>query len=36
LGWGAGDRLVRLVQGETLDQEGTLLESELIIRSSSF
>ncbi len=36
LGWGAGDRLVRLVQGETLDQEGTLLESELIIRNSSF
>ena len=36
LGWGAGDRLVRIVQGETLDQEGTLLESELIIRNSSF
>jgi LacI family transcriptional regulator len=36
LGWAAGDRLVRLVQGETLDQEGTLLESELIIRNSSF
>ncbi len=36
LGWGAGDRLVRLVQGETLDQEGTLLESDLIIRNSSF
>jgi LacI family transcriptional regulator len=36
LGWGAGDRLVRMVQGEALEQEGMLLESELVIRSSSF
>jgi LacI family transcriptional regulator len=35
LGWAAGERLVRLVQGETLDQEGVLLESELVIRNSS-
>jgi DNA-binding LacI/PurR family transcriptional regulator len=35
LGWGAGDRLVRLVQGEALEQDGMLLESELIIRDSS-
>jgi DNA-binding LacI/PurR family transcriptional regulator len=36
LGWTAGERLVRLVQGEVLDQIGTLLESELVIRKSSF
>jgi DNA-binding LacI/PurR family transcriptional regulator len=36
LGWAAGERLVRLVQGESLDQEGVLLESELIVRKSSF
>lgn len=36
LGWAAGERLVRLVQSETLDQEGLLLESELVIRKSSF
>ena len=36
LGWAAGERLVRLVQSETLDQEGMLLESELVIRKSSF
>lgn len=35
LGWAAGERLVRIVQGEILDQEGVLLESELIIRESS-
>lgn len=35
LGWAAGERLVRLIQGETLDQEGLLLESKLIIRKSS-
>jgi len=35
LGWAAGERLVRLVQSEVLDQKGVLLESELIIRKSS-
>ena len=35
LGWASGERLVRLVQGEVLDQDGMLLESELVIRSSS-
>ena len=35
LGWAAGERLVRLIRAETLDQEGVLLESELIIRKSS-
>lgn len=35
LGWAAGERLVRLIQGEGLDQTGLLLNSELIIRSSS-
>jgi len=36
LGWAAGERLVRMIQGETLDQEGVLLESKLIVRASSF
>ena len=36
LGRSAGDRLMRLVLGESLDQEGVLLESELVIRRSSF
>lgn len=35
LGWASGERLVRLVQGESLEQDGMLLESELVIRSSS-
>ncbi len=35
LGWAAGERLVRLIQGETLDQDGLLLESKLVIRKSS-
>ena len=35
LGWASGERLVRRVQGEVLDQDGMLLESELVIRSSS-
>jgi DNA-binding LacI/PurR family transcriptional regulator len=35
LGWAAGERLVRLIQGETLDQDGLLLESSLIVRQSS-
>jgi LacI family transcriptional regulator len=35
LGWAASDLLVRLIQGEHMDQEGIFLESKLIIRSSS-
>ncbi len=35
LGWAAGERLVRLIQGEGLDQTGLLLNSELIVRRSS-
>ncbi|MGZ6346040.1 MAG: LacI family DNA-binding transcriptional regulator [Anaerolineales bacterium] len=36
LGRSVGDRLMRLVRGESLDQVGVLLESELVIRGSSF
>ena len=35
LGWAAGERLSRLVRGDTLDQVGVLLETELIARDSS-
>jgi LacI family transcriptional regulator len=35
LGWAAGERLVRLLAGEKLEQAGLLLESELIVRQSS-
>jgi DNA-binding LacI/PurR family transcriptional regulator len=35
LGWAAGERLSRLVRGDTLDQAGTLLDTELIVRESS-
>jgi LacI family transcriptional regulator len=35
LGWASGERLVRLVQGEAIEQDGLLLESELVIRNSS-
>ena len=35
LGRSVGERLMQLVQGESLEQEGLLLESELIIRKSS-
>ncbi len=35
LGWAAGERLIRLIRGEHLDQKGKLLESELIVRQSS-
>jgi LacI family transcriptional regulator len=35
LGWAASDLLVRLIQGEHMEQEGIFLESKLIIRSSS-
>jgi DNA-binding LacI/PurR family transcriptional regulator len=35
LGWAAGERLVRLVNGETLDETGVLLGSQLVVRASS-
>lgn len=35
LGWAVGERLVRLIQGEELEQEGILLVSELVVRASS-
>lgn len=35
LGWSAGDRLIRLIRGEGLDQNGKLLDSELIVRQST-
>ena len=36
LGWAGGDRLIRLIQGEGLDREDMFLNSELIVRKSSF
>lgn len=35
LGWAAGDRLVRMIQGTTLEQPRLFLESELVVRQSS-
>lgn len=35
LGWAAADRLIHIIQGEKPDPEGIILESKLIIRSSS-
>lgn len=35
LGWAAGERLIRLVQNEGLDEKGVLMQSNLIIRESS-
>ncbi len=35
LGWAAGDRLVRMIRGEELDQIGVYLESELVVRDST-
>lgn len=35
LGWAGGERLIRLVQNEGLDEKGALMPSELIIRKSS-
>lgn len=35
LGWTAGERLVQLINKESLDQIGLLLDTELIIRASS-
>ena len=36
LGWAGGERLIRLIQGEGLDREDVFLNSELIVRKSSF
>src|SRR5512145_1455259 len=36
LGWAGGERLIRLIQGDKLDQESVFLQSELIVRKSSF
>jgi DNA-binding LacI/PurR family transcriptional regulator len=36
LGWSGGERLIRLIQGEGLDRGDVFLDSELIIRKSSF
>jgi LacI family transcriptional regulator len=36
LGWAGGERLIRLIQGEGFDHENVLLDSELIVRKSSF
>jgi DNA-binding LacI/PurR family transcriptional regulator len=35
LGWAAGERLARLIQGEELAQNGVLLQTELVVRASS-
>ncbi len=35
LGWAAGDRLVRMIQGEGLEKPRLFLESELVVRQSS-
>lgn len=35
LGYAAGERLIRLIHGESLEQNGLLLDSELIVRESS-
>jgi LacI family transcriptional regulator, galactose operon repressor len=35
IGWGAAERLIRLIAGEELDQPGVLLETELIVRGST-
>jgi len=35
LGWAAGERLIRLIRGEGLDQPCLLMDSELIIRAST-
>ena len=36
LGWAGGERLIRLIQGEGLNEDSLLLESTLITRQSSF
>ena len=36
LGWAGGERLIRLIRGEGLDRGDVLLNSELVVRKSSF
>src|SRR5258706_3987772 len=35
LGWAAGERLIRMIEGEEIDQPNILLASELVVRESS-
>jgi DNA-binding LacI/PurR family transcriptional regulator len=35
LGWGAGERLIRLIDGENLPEPGVLLETKLVVRGST-
>jgi LacI family transcriptional regulator len=35
LGWGAGERLIRLINGEDLPEPGVLLETKLVVRGST-
>lgn len=35
LGWAAGERLVRIIQGDSLDTNAKILESKLVVRQSS-
>jgi LacI family transcriptional regulator len=35
LGWAVGDRLIRLIRGEGLEQENIFMSSELVVRKSS-
>lgn len=35
LGWAAGERLIHVIHGDGLDQNGLFLESELVIREST-
>ncbi len=35
LGFAAGERLIRLIQGDGLDQNGVLMDTELVIREST-
>ncbi len=35
LGWAAGERLIRLIQGDDLDEDGIFLDTQLIVREST-
>jgi hypothetical protein len=35
IGWAGGERLIRMIQGEGLNDASLLLESKLIVRQSS-
>jgi LacI family transcriptional regulator len=35
LGWGAGERLIRMIEGEDLPEPGVLLETRLVVRGST-